>query len=189
MACTRIGAVHSVVFGGFGAGALAERTQDAGSKVLLTADVGYRRGKEVGLKQIVDEALETPTEVQRVVVLKRGSKDPQMKNGRDLFWEEAIDAGKSEKNDFVQVESNELAFILHTSGTTAKPKGTVQPHGSYQVYIKSMGKWVYDMSHKRCLVVHIGHRMDCRSQLRCLRPTSHRLYERNVRGRSGLSHT
>ena len=146
LACTRIGAVHSVVFGGFGAGALAERAMDAGSKVLLTADVGYRRGKEVGLKQIVDEALETPTQVEKVVVLKRGPKDPQMRKGRDLFWEEAVDAGKSEKTDFVPVESNELAFVLHTSGTTAKPKGTVQPHGSYQVYIRSMGKWVYDMS-------------------------------------------
>lgn len=93
LACTRIGAVHSVVFGGFGAGALAERAQDAGSKVLLTADVGYRRGKEVGLKQIVDEALETPTQVQKVVVLKRGSREPQMRKGRDLFWEEALDCG------------------------------------------------------------------------------------------------
>jgi acetyl-CoA synthetase len=146
LACTRMGAVHSVVFGGFGAAALAERAQDAGSRVLLTADVGYRRGKQVGLKQIVDEALETPTHVQKVVVLKRGSKEPQMRKGRDVFWEEAVDAGKSEKTDFVEVESNELAFILHTSGTTAKPKGTVQPHGSYQVYIRSMGKWVYDMS-------------------------------------------
>lgn len=146
LATTRIGAIHSVVFGGFGAAALAERVVDAGSKVLLTADVGYRRGKEVKLKEVVDEALQTPSQVQRVVVLKRGSTEPQMKRGRDLYWEEAIDAAKSEKTDFVPVESNELAFILHTSGTTAKPKGTVQPHGSYQVYIHSMGKWVYNMS-------------------------------------------
>jgi acetyl-CoA synthetase len=116
-----------------------------GSKIILTADVGYRRGKEVGLKQIVDEALERQTQVQKVVVLRRGSKSPQMKRERDLFWEEALEFGKSEGDDFQPVESNELAFILHTSGTTAKPKGTVQPHGSYQVYIKSMGEWVYDM--------------------------------------------
>jgi acetyl-CoA synthetase len=146
LATTRIGAIHSVVFGGFGSGALSERIVDTGSKVVVTADVGYRRGKEVQLKDIVDEALSTPSEVEKVIVLKRGSKEPQMKQGRDLYWDQALDAGKSEKQDFEPMESNELAFILHTSGTTAKPKGTVQPHGSYQVYIHSMGRWVYNMS-------------------------------------------
>ena len=146
LACTRIGAIHSVVFGGFGAGALAERIVDAGSKVLVTADLAYRRGKEVNLKEVADEALQTASQVQKVVVFKRGSKEPQMKKGRDIYWDEALDAGKSGNADFAQMESNELAFILHTSGTTAKPKGTVQPHGSYQVYIHSMGKWVYSMS-------------------------------------------
>ena len=146
LACTRIGAIHSVVFGGFGAGALAERIVDAGSKVLLTSDVAYRRGKEVKLKEVVDEALQTPSEIQKVVVLKRSLRDGQMKRGRDVYWNEALDAGRSERNDFAPVESNELAFILHTSGTTAKPKGTVQPHGSYQVYIHAMGRWVYGLS-------------------------------------------
>jgi len=146
LATTRIGAIHSVVFGGFGAGALAERIVDAGSKVVVTADVGYRRGKEVKLKEVVDEALGTPSQVKKVILLKRSQKEPQMRQGRDLYWEQALDAGKSEKQDVVPVESNELAFILHTSGTTAKPKGTVQPHGSYQVYIHSMGRWVYNMS-------------------------------------------
>ncbi len=146
LATTRIGAIHSVVFGGFGSGALSERIVDAGSKVVVAADVGYRRGKEVKLKEVVDEALINPNDVKKVIVLKRGSKEPQMKQGRDLYWDQALDAGRSEKQDFEPVESNELAFILHTSGTTAKPKGTVQPHGSYQVYIHSMGKWVYNMS-------------------------------------------
>jgi acetyl-CoA synthetase len=146
LACTRIGAIHSVVFGGFGSAALAERIVDADSKVLVTCDVGFRRGKEVQLKEVVDEALHAPNPVQKVVVLKRGSKDPQMKKGRDMYWGEAFDAGESAQSDFVPVESNEVAFILHTSGTTAKPKGTVQPHGSYQVYIHAMGRWVYDMS-------------------------------------------
>ena len=152
LACTRIGAIHSVVFGDFGTGALADRIVDAGSKVVVTADVGYRRGKEVALKEVVDEALNVPTRVGKVVLLNRGSKEVKMKSGRDVDWNEALDLGKSENNDFVPVESNELAFILHTSGTTAKPKGTVQPHGSYQVYINAMGPdnyqqtnvWVYD---------------------------------------------
>ncbi len=146
LATTRIGAIHSVVFGGFGAGALAERIVDAESKIVVTADVGYRRGKEVKLKEVVDEALDAPSGVKRVIVLKRDVKEPQMKPRRDLYWEQALDAGRSEKQDAMPVESNELAFILHTSGTTAKPKGTVQPHGSYQVYIHSMGRWVYNMS-------------------------------------------
>jgi acetyl-CoA synthetase len=146
LACTRIGAIHSVVFGGFGSAALAERVVDAGSKVLVAADVAYRRGKEVKLKEVVDEALQTPTDVKKVIMLKRASSEPHMVRGRDIYWEEAIAAGESETSDLVPVESNELAFILHTSGTTAKPKGTVQPHGSYQVYIHSMGKWVYAMS-------------------------------------------
>jgi len=147
LASTRIGAVHSVVFGGFGAGALANRIVDAQSKVVVTADVAFRRGKGVKLKPVVDEALQqTPSQVKKVVVLKRTSGEPPMRNGRDLYWDEAIDAGLSESSDHVPLESNELAFILHTSGTTAKPKGTVQPHGSYQVYIHSMGRWVYAMS-------------------------------------------
>jgi len=146
LACTRIGAIHSVVFGGFGAAALAERMVDAGSKILVTTDVAYRRGREVKLKEVVDEALQTPSQIQKVVVQKRASKELQMKRGRDMYWEEAFEAGRSEKTAFVPVESNELAFILHTSGTTAKPKGTVQPHGSYQVYIHAMGRWVYAMS-------------------------------------------
>ena len=146
LACTRIGAIHSVVFGGFGAGALADRILDAGSKVVVTADLAYRRGKELNLKELVDQALRASTQVENVVVLNRGSKEVEMERGRDLYWNEAVDLGKSENADFVPVESNELAFILHTSGTTAKPKGTVQPHGSYQVYIHAMGKWVYAMS-------------------------------------------
>ena len=148
LACTRIGAVHSVVFGGFGAAALADRIHDAASKVIVTADTAYRRGKALNLKQVVDEALVEPGQVEKVIVFNRSDKDAQMKKGRDLYWDEALELGKSENDDFLPVESDSLAFILHTSGTTAKPKGTVQPHGSYQVYIHAMGKWVYAMSDK-----------------------------------------
>lgn len=145
LATTRIGAVHSVVFGGFGYGALAERIEDAGSKIVVTADVGYRKGKETPLKETVDEALKTAKNVEKVVVLKRGEKDPPMTQPRDIFWEDALNAGRSFDTDAERMRSDELAFILYTSGTMAKPKGTVQPHGSYQVYVHAMGKWVYDM--------------------------------------------
>jgi len=146
LACTRIGAIHSVVFGGFGYGALADRIEDAESRIVVTADVAYRRGTVVKLKEVVDEALkERRHRIEKVIVLKRRAQNPPMTHGRDLFWDEAIEKGKGTNADVEKMRADELAFILHTSGTMAKPKGTVQPHGSYQVYIYAMGKWVYDM--------------------------------------------
>ena len=145
LATTRIGAIHSVVFGGFGYGALADRIVDAGSKIVVTTDVGYRRGKTVPLKGVVDQALKEAKGVRKVIVLKREPEEPPMTPGRDIYWEEALDKGKRTNAEAVPMRSDELAFILYTSGTMAKPKGTVQPHGSYQVYIYAMGKWVYDM--------------------------------------------
>ncbi|MDI6820070.1 MAG: acetate--CoA ligase [Candidatus Hodarchaeaceae archaeon] len=145
LATTRIGAIHSVVFAGFGYKAVADRVADAGSKVLITADVGYRRGKAIDLKGIVDKALEMPNEVQKVIVLRRGEVELPMRDGRDICWEKALDEGKGITADVVPMGSNELSFILHTSGTTAKPKGTVQTHGGYQVHIYAMAKWVYGL--------------------------------------------
>jgi acetyl-CoA synthetase len=146
LATTRIGAIHSVVFGGFGYGALADRIINAEPKVVVTADVGYRRGSTVNLKEVVDEALKTSEKtVKKVIVLKRGEKDPPMTRGRDLLWEEALEKGKGVKAEVEKVSASEPAFILYTSGTMAKPKGTVQTHGGYQVYVYAMGKWVYDM--------------------------------------------
>ncbi|MGB9881786.1 MAG: acetate--CoA ligase [Methanomassiliicoccales archaeon] len=145
LATTRIGAIHSVVFGGFGYGALAERIADAKSEIVVTSDVGYRRGKVVPLKETVDLALKEAKGVKKVVVLKRGDTDPPMTPDRDILWEDAVEMGASESPAVVPMRSDELAFILYTSGTMAKPKGTVQPHGSYQVYVYAMGKWVYDL--------------------------------------------
>jgi len=146
LACTRIGAIHSLVFGGFGFGALADRIEDAESRIVVTADVGYRRGSVVNLKEIVDEALKSrPLKVEKTIVLQRGDKKPPMTLGRDMFWNEAVERGHGVKASVEEMRADELAFILHTSGTMAKPKGTVQPHGSYQVYIYAMGKWVYDL--------------------------------------------
>ena len=146
LACTRIGAIHSLVFGGFGFGALADRIEDAESRIVVTADVGYRRGSVVNLKEIVDEALKSrPLKVEKTIVLQRGDKKPPMTLGRDMFWNEAVERGHGVKASVEEMRADELAFILHTSGTMAKPKGTVQPHGSYQVYVYAMGKWVYDL--------------------------------------------
>ncbi|MEM3578271.1 MAG: acetate--CoA ligase [Candidatus Bathyarchaeia archaeon] len=146
LASARIGAIHSVVFGGFGYGALADRIEDAAPKVVVTADVGYRRGGTVNLKEVVDEALKAAGKsVEKVVVLKRSQKDLPLISGRDLLWEDAVEKGSNVSAEVEKMGADEPLFILYTSGTMAKPKGTVQTHGGYQVYIYAMGKWVYDM--------------------------------------------
>src|SRR5208283_3035653 len=146
LATARIGAIHSVVFGGFGYGALSDRLVDAGSTVLVTADVGYRRGSPIKLKEIVDETLRTSaTKIRKVIVLNRAENALPMVSGRDILWQDALEQGKGVDAQVEKVGAEEPAFILYTSGTMAKPKGTVQPHGSYQVYIHAMGKWVYNM--------------------------------------------
>jgi acetyl-CoA synthetase len=146
LATTRIGAIHSVVFGGFGYGALSDRLVDAGSTVLVTADVGYRRGSPIKLKEVVDETLRTSaTKIRKVIVLNRAENALPMVSGRDILWQDALEQGKGVDAQVEKVNAEEPAFILYTSGTMAKPKGTVQPHGSYQVYIHAMGKWVYNM--------------------------------------------
>jgi acetyl-CoA synthetase len=144
LATTRIGAAHSVVFGGFGHGALADRITDADSSLVVTCDVGRRRGKTVPLKKTVDRALEKAKGVERVVVLEKKGDAP-IKTGRDITWEEALDINKKEDGSALPMDSNDLAFILYTSGTMSKPKGTVQTQGPYQVWIDAMARWVYDM--------------------------------------------
>jgi acetyl-CoA synthetase len=146
LATTRIGAIHSAVFGGFGYGALADRITDADSKVIVTADVGFRRGTTIKLKEVVDEALKlSDGKVERAIVLKRLKEKPPMTSGRDMLWEDAMEAGEGVNVEVEKMQADDPAFILYTSGTMAKPKGTVQPHGSYQVYIHAMGRWIYDM--------------------------------------------
>jgi acetyl-CoA synthetase len=146
LATTRIGAIHSVVFAGFGYGALADRIQNAEPKIVIVADVSYRRGSTIKLKEVVDEALKTNgNKVEKTIVLRRGKEMPPMMTGRDVLWEEALEQGKASNAEVEKMGAHEAAFMLYTSGTMAKPKGTVQPHGSYQVYIYAMGKWVYDM--------------------------------------------
>lgn len=143
LATVRIGAIHSVVFAGFGSKALGDRVRASGSRLLFTADVTYRKGKNTDLKVIVDEALQSGSNVERVIVLKRSGAEIPWTDGRDVSWEDFRAGASGHSGDCVQMEANEPAFILATSGTTATPKLAVHTHGGYQVHIHSMGKWVF----------------------------------------------
>ncbi|MGH9786743.1 MAG: AMP-binding protein, partial [Terriglobia bacterium] len=146
LATARIGAIHLVVFAGFGGSALADRVQASGAKVLLATDVTYRKGKCIRLKEIVDEALASPGQtVEHVVLLRRTSAPAPMTPGRDLDWPAFLERGKGQPSDFEIMESNEPAYILATSGTTAKPKLAVHTHGGYQVGICSMAEWMFGL--------------------------------------------
>ena len=145
LAAIRIGVVILVVFAGFGAGALGERVRLAGARALFATDATYRKGKDVPLKGIVDEALRDAPSIERVVVLRRGAGDVPMKTGRDMTWPEFLALAKGQDDRHVELESNDPAYILATSGTTAKPKLAVHTHGGYQVYVHAMGKWMFDL--------------------------------------------
>ena len=146
LACTRIGAIHSVVFAGFGAQALADRIIASGSRVVFTADITYRKGKNIPLKPIVDEALRAPDHaVDTVVVLQRGDPTPDLNSERDISWASFLAGGTGHSSDYESMEANEPAFILATSGTTAKPKLVVHTHGGYQVHIVSMARWCFGL--------------------------------------------
>ncbi len=146
LACMRIGAIHSVVFAGFGAQALADRISASGSKVVFTADVTFRRGSEVPLKPLVDDALRSVGGlVRHVVVLQRASAPMSLHVGRDIAWDSFLEGGDDQPTDAVPMEANEPAFILATSGTTAKPKLAIHRHGGYQVHVLSMGRWCFGL--------------------------------------------
>ncbi|MBX6342653.1 MAG: AMP-binding protein, partial [Thermomicrobiaceae bacterium] len=146
LAATRIGAIHIVVFAGFGSGALRERIQLAGARAVFTSDVTWRKGREVRLKEIVDAALEGgDLPVERVVVHRRGASEPPMTPGRDLDWADFLALGEGQDDTHESMEANEPAYILATSGTTAKPKLAVHSHGAYQVGIRSTAVWCFGL--------------------------------------------
>ncbi len=144
LACARIGAVHSVIFGGFSADAVADRNNDAQSKLIITADGGWRRGKIVPLKQNVDAALAKSKTVEKCIVFNRCNQPVEMKPGRDFWWHELM---ASASTDCVpeQLDSEHPLYILYTSGSTGKPKGVLHTTAGYLLGVSLSHKWVFDI--------------------------------------------
>ncbi len=144
-ACNRIGAVHSVVFGGFSAPALKDRIEDTGAKVLITADGGWRGGHPIELKAAADKALaEGCGTIERVFVLRRTGRSVAMQPGRDLWWHEAL-AGQPPQCEPEWVEAEHPLYLLYTSGSTGKPKGIQHSSGGYLLGAKVTTQWVFDL--------------------------------------------
>ena len=144
LACARIGATHSVVFGGFSADAVADRNNDAGSKLIITADGGWRRGKVVPLKANVDEALAKSPTVEKCVVLNRCNTAVDMRPGRDVWWHDLV-ATASADCPAEALDSEHPLFILYTSGSTGKPKGVLHTTGGYLLGTSLTHRWVFDI--------------------------------------------
>ncbi len=146
LACARIGAIHSVVYGGFSVESLSERIEDSNSKVLIVADGAFQRGKIVPLKQIADEALQRCGTVEHVLVIKRTGQDVNMEQGRDMWYHELMNLPVATQSCALeQVDAEDPLFILYTSGTTGKPKAIMHTHGGYMVGIYATLKYVFDI--------------------------------------------
>ena len=152
LACARIGAVHSVVFGGYSAEAVADRNNDAQSKVLITADGGWRRGKVVPLKANVDAALAKSPSVEKCIVVNRCNTAIEMKPGRDLWWHDVV-GGQSAECPATPFDSEHPLFVLYTSGSTGKPKGVVLSHRNLVAGADSVSQYLENRPEDRILSV------------------------------------
>lgn len=144
LACARIGATHSIIFGGFSADAIADRNNDAQSKLVITADGGWRRGKEIKLKANVDASMEKSPSVEKVVVLRRTGGEVDMVPDRDYWWHELME-GESADCPAEELDSEHPLFILYTSGSTGKPKGVLHTTAGYMLGATMTTRWVFDL--------------------------------------------
>ncbi|PZS04665.1 MAG: acetyl-coenzyme A synthetase, partial [Chloroflexi bacterium] len=146
LACARIGCPHSVVFGGFAPNSISDRINDCESKLLITQDAGFRRGKPVPLKENADEALKNTKTIENVIVLRRAgdSVDVTMQQGRDHWWHDLM-AAASPECEAEPLDSEHMLYILYTSGTTGKPKGIVHTTAGYLLHTALTTKWIFDL--------------------------------------------
>lgn len=144
LACARIGAPHSIIFGGFSATAIVDRVNDAEAKMIITADGGWRRGQIVELKKAVDEAVTKCPTVRKVVTVKRTGSPSEMVHGRDVWWHDAMDE-VDDNNPAAELDSEHPLYILYTSGSTGKPKGILHTTGGYMVGTYLTSKYVFDL--------------------------------------------
>jgi acetyl-CoA synthetase len=144
LACARLGAPHVVVFGGFSADSLGERMESTGATVLITQDEGLRKGQKIPLKSIADDAVKLAPGIEKMVVLRRTGDEVPFEEGRDLWWHDLVE-GESTECEPERCKAEDVLYLLHTSGTTAKPKAAQHTTGGYLTYVSCTHKWIFDV--------------------------------------------